>query len=248
MDNELTSKTFWKNYWESKSGLVFKVPENHTFHHILSTIIKKNNIKTAIELGGFPGYYAVFLKKYFNLHTTLLDYYIHTKILINLVEKNNLQKQDIEAIEADLFNYDAEKKYDLVLSCGLIEHFNDTQDIITRHVSFLDKNGTLLITLPNFKGINGWVQKTFDKENYDKHNISSMDVKLLKDIAFKLGLAEVEVYYYGGFSTWLENKDQKSISVKLFIKALWFCGKIISKIIPVENVLMSPYIVLTAKK
>ncbi len=248
MDNELTSKNFWKNYWESKSGLVFEVPENHTFHQVLSKIIGQNNTKTAIELGGFPGYYAVFLKKYFNLQATLLDYYIHKEIMESLLHKNNLQKPDIAAIEADLFNYKPEEKYDLVLSCGLIEHFNDTRDIINRHVSFLDTNGVLLITLPNFRGINGWVQKTFDHDNYVKHNINSMDVDLLKNIAKELHLKDVDVYYFGGFSTWLENRHQKSAIVKLFVKTIWFAGKILSKIFPVESKLMSPYIVLTAKR
>jgi 2-polyprenyl-3-methyl-5-hydroxy-6-metoxy-1,4-benzoquinol methylase len=59
---------------------------------------------------------------------------------------------------------------------GLIEHFNDTKFIIGEHLKFLKPGGTLFITLPNFKSVNGWVQRSFDKENYDKHNINSMDL------------------------------------------------------------------------
>jgi SAM-dependent methyltransferase len=248
MANLLTDRAFWVNYWESKKGLAVQLPSNYLFHQQLADVIQKNNVKTAIELGGFPGYYAVFLKKYFKLDVTLLDYFVHPPVVKELLEKNNLTDSDIHIIETDLFNYTPEKQYDLVLSCGLIEHFNDTADIINRHIAFVKPGGKLFITLPNFKAVNGWFQKNFDKENYDKHNIDSMDPALLKSICEQAGLKEVKSGYFGRFSVWLENESQKSASVRLFKKAVWLTGKIFTKIIPFESKNLSPYIILVAKK
>src|ERR1700726_2092030 len=129
MSNELTDKAFWANYWESKRGLAFIVPPDYTFYKLLDQIIKENKPETAIELGGFPGYYAIFLKKYYGLNTTLFDYYIHQGVLSEVLQVNDLTEKDIGVIEGDLFKYQPQKQYDLVLSCGLIEHFNDTKDI-----------------------------------------------------------------------------------------------------------------------
>jgi hypothetical protein len=193
-------------------------------------------------------YYSIFLKKYFSLDTTLFDYYIHPKIIQDLLNFNDMALADIHIIEADLFTYQPIKKYDMVSSFGLIEHFSDTKDIIGRHLTFLNDEGTLFITLPNFKGINGWVQKTFDRYNYDKHFIECMDLAVLSATAKNLGLKNVEVFYHGGFSTWLENKSDKNIFVKAIVKCIWVFGKIWSKIRKSENKLMSPYIVLIAQK
>lgn len=248
MANLLTDRAFWVNYWESKKGLAVHLPSNYLFHAQLADVIRKNGVKTAIELGGFPGYYAVFLKKYFKLDVTLLDYFVHPPVVKELLEKNDLAEKDIHIIETDLFNYTPEQQYDLVLSCGLIEHFNDTADIINRHIAFVKPGGTLFITLPNFKAINGWFQKNFDKENYDKHNINSMDPSLLKSICEQAGLKDVQSGYFGRFSVWLENEDQKSASVRLFKKAVWLTGKIFTKLIPFESKNLSPYIILAAKK
>ncbi|CAN5287425.1 hypothetical protein BH09BAC6_BH09BAC6_02050 [soil metagenome] len=248
MSNELTDKAFWANYWESKKGLAFNVPANHTFHKLLANIITSKKTASAIELGGFPGYYAIFLKKYFKLQTTLFDFYVHRQVLKEVLNANQLGEQDIEVIEGDLFQYQPQKQYDLVLSCGLIEHFNDTKDIIDKHLSFLKPGGTLFITLPNFTGVNGWVQRTFDMGNYEKHNISSMNPALLAGYCKELGLKNVEAYYYGRFSVWLENRSEQSGLAKAFLKTLWLTGKIATKIIPVESKLLSPYIVLTATK
>jgi SAM-dependent methyltransferase len=248
MANLLTDRAFWVNYWESKKGLAVQLPSNYLFHSQLADVIRKDRVKTAIELGGFPGYYAVFLKKYFKLDVTLLDYFVHPPVVNELLEKNGLTEKDIHIIETDLFNYTPEKQYDLVLSCGLIEHFNDTDDIINRHITFVRPGGTLFITLPNFKAVNGWFQKNFDRENYDKHNIDSMDPALLKSICEQAGLKEVKSGYFGRFSVWLENESQKSAGVRLFKKAVWLTGKIFTKIIPFESKNLSPYIILVAKK
>lgn len=248
MSNQLTDRQFWTHYWESKPDLAIPINRDYLFHQQLEEIIEREKPGTAIELGGFPGYYTIFLKKYFGIETTLFDYFVHPQILKSVLTRNDLAPGDISIIEADLFNYQSEKKYDLVLSLGLIEHFEDTKDIIARHLEFLKPGGTLFITLPNFKSVNGWVQKNFDKENYLKHNINCMDPHLLAGILKGLGLEVKKAGYWGRYSVWLENENEKSGLVKAFIKAIWFIGKVATKIIPVESKQLSPYIVLEAVK
>lgn len=248
MDNLLTDRSFWVNYWERKTGLSVSIPANYLFHEQLSAIIKGQSVKTAIELGGFPGYYAVFLKKYFNLDVTLLDYFVHPPVTKALLEANALKEEDIHIIETDLFNYVPEQQFDLVLSCGLIEHFNDTADIINRHIAFVKPGGTLFITLPNFKALNGWFQKSFDRDNYDKHNISCMDPLLLKGICKKAGLTVVQSRYFGHFSLWLEDEKQKPAAVRLLKKSIWLLGKVFTKVFPFNSMRLSPYIILEARK
>ncbi len=248
MENLLTDRNFWVNYWESKTDLSVVIPSTYLFHRQLAEIVEKNKVKTAIELGGFPGYYAVFLKKYLKLDVTLLDYFVHQPITDKLLNTNGLAKNDIHIIETDLFNYTPTHQYDLVLSCGLIEHFNDTADIIKRHISFLNPGGTLFITLPNFNALNGWFQKNFDQENYNKHNINCMNPALLATICKEAGLEVVQSRYFGKFSLWLENEKQKSAGLRLLKKSIWLSGKLFSKIFPFDSKQLSPYIILEAKK
>jgi SAM-dependent methyltransferase len=248
MDNLLTDRAFWVNYWESKNGLSVNIPANYLFHEELGRLIKGQQVKTAIELGGFPGYYAVFLKKYFRLDVTLLDYFVHQPITNDLLQTNGLQESDVQIVETDLFNYKPEQQYDLVLSCGLIEHFNDTTDIINRHIAFVKPGGTLFITLPNFKALNGWLQKEFDRENYDKHNISCMDPAFLASICQKAGLQVIQSRYFGNFSLWLEDEKQKPAAVRLLKSSLWIAGKILTKLVPFNSKQLSPYIILEARK
>ena len=248
MDNLLTDRQFWVNYWESKTGLSVSIPENYLFHQQLGDLIRKQSVKTAIELGGFPGYYAVFLKKYFQLDVTLLDYFVHQPVTNALLEANQLKPSDVHIIETDLFKYEPEKQYDLVLSCGLIEHFNDTADIVKRHINFVKPGGSLFITLPNFRALNGWFQKTFDRENYDKHNIDCMDPQLLRQICEQAGLKVLQARYFGRFSIWFENEQQKPLGVRVLKKSTWLAGKLLTKVLPFDSRALSPYIILEAVK
>ncbi|MGV8877525.1 MAG: class I SAM-dependent methyltransferase [Sphingobacteriaceae bacterium] len=248
MGNELTDKAFWTHYWESKKGLAIAINEQYTFHKILKTLVEERKIHSAIELGGFPGYYAVFLRKYLRLQTTIFDFFIHPGLLNAVLKANQLDEGSIDVIEGDLFNYTPTQQYDLVLSCGLIEHFQDTKGIISKHLNFLKPGGSLLITLPNFKGVNGLIQQKFDPENYSKHHIDSMDLALLGKICLELNLKSVKTYYYGHFSVWLENPEEKSKAAKALTKLVWLAGKVITKVIPINSKLLSPYIVVAAQK
>ena len=248
MNEHLTDRSFWESFWRSKTDLIFRIKKDYVFGEQLQRAAEEVGAKTAIELGGFPGYYSVYFKKHLHLDTTLFDYFISKEIVRELLIANDLREDDIHVIEADLFSYQPDKQYDIVSSFGLIEHFGDTKDIISRHVNFLKPGGKLFITLPNFRSVNGWVQRTFDKSNYDKHNISSMDPQFLASIATELGLKEVRSYYSGGFSIWLENRKQHSVLTRACVKLLWYAGKVPTKIFRFESRVLAPYIILECKR
>jgi SAM-dependent methyltransferase len=245
--NQLTDKAFWLDYWENKTGLVFNIPDNYPFLSLLKKLVTEGNVKSLLEIGGFPGYYSVWTKKHLGIDSTLLDFVIHPRILHQLEVANALPSGETKTLEADLFNYEPREKFDLVMSNGLIEHFANTQEIIEKHTAFLAKNGVLFISLPNFRGLNGWFQKTFDPENYAKHNIKCMDLDLLENACRQLGLKDIKVYYSGRFMLWLENERKQPAWVRLFRKATWFVLKVFSKFFPFETKALSPYIVITAR-
>lgn len=242
----LTDRQFWVEYWNNKGNLDKKINANYILSEILKDISASKNYSSGIELGGFPGYYAIYLKKYLKLEATLFDYVIIDSIVKKLATFNELKASDVNVIEGDIFNYLPEQKYDIVLSVGLIEHFENTKEIIKQHLKFMSDKGVLFLNIPNFTGFNGWIQRTFDKENYEKHFIECMDPSYLHNICKELGLSNIKVGYYGGFMMWLENFQTKGIAFKILFKSTWFLLKVYSKIVRKETKALSPYINLTA--
>jgi 2-polyprenyl-3-methyl-5-hydroxy-6-metoxy-1,4-benzoquinol methylase len=43
-----------------------------------------------------------------------------------------------------------------LVSWGLIEHFTDTESVISAHVNLLKPGGILIVSIPNLRGFNRW--------------------------------------------------------------------------------------------
>lgn len=239
MSNHLTDRIFWKEYW--KNYQYKKVFQHYFFDKYID--IKERN--TSIEIGGFPGSMSIYLYKKYGFFVSLLDFYIDKKIINQLEEINGIPKNTIECIESDFFKFQSEKKYDMVFSLGFIEHFDDTYDVIKRHVDLLSDNGQLLIILPNFRGINGLFQKVFDYKNFKAHNLNSMVISKLENISLDLSLKNIIVEYAGKPMIWLEPKAAIGNRIaRVFVKCLSYS----LKLFPIKSKIFSPYIVIKANK
>ncbi len=251
MTQKLTDRNWWKEYWSKHREVREPVREtNAPYFKILNYVMKKfPNIRTAIDLGGFPGRFSIFLRKKFNVQTTLLDIYIDEEIFGNFLKINGVSSDYIQAVEADIFEYEPRELYDFVFSFGLIEHFDPIDEIVKKHVDFAKQGGIVLITVPNFKyGLIGWFNKHFDKEAYDAHNIEILDPDFLRKTLEKFPVEIIETGYMGKFSIWLENYREHSLPFKVFFKTVWFFGKVIFKFLPWNSKYFAPHIYVIARK
>lgn len=237
-----TEKTTWEKYWESYVPDL--ITEENQFKSLFERIEVGNGNLKFIEIGGFPGSFSIYFSKFKKYKTTLLDYFISQKVIDNLFKKNNIKNGEIDVVETDFFTYSNDNYFDLVFSSGFIEHFDDTKNVIEKHVNLLKSNGKLLLTLPNLTGINGLVQRYLDKKNYDIHNIKSMDINLLKNICQNLDLKNIEVDFYGKPMVWLEATAPQNAFTKKAIKLF----SLSLKIIPFKGKFFSPYIYILADK
>lgn len=75
----------------------------------------------------------------------------------------------------DLFNHQLQSaSFDVVASFGVIEHFDDARPVVQRHLDLLKPGGVALITLPNYGGIYGPLQRYCCSENLLLHNLEIM--------------------------------------------------------------------------
>jgi 2-polyprenyl-3-methyl-5-hydroxy-6-metoxy-1,4-benzoquinol methylase len=199
--------------------------------------------KSFIEIGGFPGLYAAYFYNNGIPDVTLLDFHMNRDVVRNFERINRLPPNSIQCIHSDFFDFSSEKKYDVVFSSGFIEHFEDTADVIRRHVELMSEQGQLLIVIPNFLGLNGKIQQRFDRENLDAHNLRSMDIACLKQIMQTFDLQDLSVDYLGKPMVWLEPKPENK-KWRRWIRLLSY----ILKLIPVKSKFLSPYIAIYARK
>ena len=61
------------------------------------------------------------------------------------------------------------KAFDVVVSFGVLEHFEDTTACIAAFSKFLKPGGLLITNIPNLCGLNGLIQKMINRSIFDIH-------------------------------------------------------------------------------
>jgi SAM-dependent methyltransferase len=98
---------------------------------------------------------------------------------------------------ADFFTIDP-ATYDLVVSFGFIEHFDDLESVFARHLDFVGPGGRLVVGVPNFAGLNRMLQRWADPAYLELHNLRAMDPELYLHAGRRHNLEVTHQAYIGG--------------------------------------------------
>lgn len=191
-------------YWAARRPQ--KIRENWYYADLLRDEVAGRGHTSLLELGGFPGLFAVYARLFLDFDdVALLDAFIDHEFLRATLEVNGLGRSDVDVYQGDMFDVELPRQYDVVLSGGLIEHFRDPASALERHHRWVAPGGTILVTVPNFLGLNGQVQRRFNPENLALHNEEMMVPEVLAGALSAAGdLASADAFYYGPFRAWLE--------------------------------------------
>jgi len=119
-----------------------------------------------------------------------------------------------ELYEGDVWTAELPRKFDVVVSAGLIEHFSDLRGIVLRHAYYARPGGWVVVTVPNWArpGINRLITVTLRPNTFETHNAEPMEPENLKSTFESAGLLDVEAGEAGG--AWLT-----TVAASLTVKA-----------------------------
>lgn len=150
----------------------------------------------------------------------------------------------IAAIE----DYKDSRQYDLVYSSGFIEHFTNFREIIAMHTPFVKKGGKLIITVPNFTGVQGMLHRFFDINNYRLHYIKSMNTKPWRKVLEAKGFRIDAEGPLGSFDFWVDaNQTHGPFKSRLqhqFMRRLHY----LKRLVRFKSTWTSPYLGIAATK
>ena len=203
MDNtRLTDKSFWDNTYEHFELADF---QDHAVADFLRRYLQDGHGKTSLEAGSFPGSFIPTVgRKGYRVHGVDFNEKNVTQLPAWL---RSLQLEVGEFWTADFFDFvkDERRRFDLVCSFGLIEHFENFEEVIKTHMDLVKPGGMIVITTPNFRG---WLQqiphRLFDKPNLDKHYLPSMNPYKWKRLMENNGFEVRFAGYFGGYDFWVE--------------------------------------------
>lgn len=149
----------WDKFWKNKGKIIEwnkeDILKSKNLNNLASELlrnIKKDNFKKVelLELGSGIGLTSYFFATK-GAKVTLLDNSKEAR----MKAKDFWGDMKYNFILADLFRFNSKKKYNIVTSFGLCEHFigKQREEVLQKHISFLKKGGIAVISVPYKFGI-----------------------------------------------------------------------------------------------
>lgn len=192
MPNELTTKEYWKQFWNEVSLPVTAKP-GADIKKILHKMLPKSDKISLVEIGCAPGGWMVYFNRQFDYVVSGIEYEEEAAV----ATKKNMELQGIQAdvLNADFFNFDiVPNKYDIVYSGGFIEHFDDIHHTVERICSLAKKY--VITMVPNCYSVNGFISKTIRPDVFAGHK--QIDKQLLRRVHEECGLKTMFCDYVSG--------------------------------------------------
>jgi SAM-dependent methyltransferase len=160
-----------------------------------------------------------------------------------------------EIVRADFMTPPAQllQAFDIGISFGVAEHFEDTAECLKAFRRFLKPGGLLVTLVPNLAGMLGGFQRLFDRGIYDIHVV--MHKAALADAHRRAGLWVVDARYLvcSNFGVITIGSSARASRAKRALRqalmgvsaSVWFIDRHIARM--AESRTLSPYVVCVAR-
>lgn len=168
---------------------------------------------TVVEIGSAPGEHLVRLSETFGLVPHGIEY-SEEGVRSNraLFASRGLDPSKVDAV--DFFSDECldrnRERFDVVVSRGFIEHFEEPGAVVDRHLDLLRPGGLLVVTIPNLQGVNLALTRLFHPELIPMHNLSIMAKGPFLQLFDTNRVRPVACAYVGTFSFYLFNVKEGS--------------------------------------
>jgi SAM-dependent methyltransferase len=174
--------------------------EHLLWNVIYPSFIPADACGKAVEIGSAPGRHLVRLHERFGCDVWGIEYSAEGAE----ANRKAFTAAGIGAdhvIEADFFDDGAtsglEEGFDIVVSRGFIEHFEDPGEVVDRHLRLLRPGGTLILSIPNMRGANYLQALLFNRPLIPIHNREIMRMESFRGLFRDRGLVQLFCGYYG---------------------------------------------------
>lgn len=199
----LTEQAEWDDYWSKVRLPMERKKTERTLYlneilGIFDRYLPRDAGMRVLEIGGAPGQYLAYLHRNFGYEIHSLDY---SEVGCRKTEENfKVLNIEGEVYRGDLFADDLSLGlFDIVYSLGFIEHFTDLEMVVGKHLDLLKPQGTLVLGVPNFLGINRLFLSRLAPKLLAEHNLEIMNVKNWAGFEKQFGLRAAFKGYVGGF-------------------------------------------------
>ena len=237
----LTEPAFWDRRWESWHGSKVITKRDRVwgsegaFMTVLRQHVGSVNGLSVIELGGAASYYLLSLAKWAAATVTAVDYSpVGLSRTEEVFSRNGMA---VETVLADFFSWRSDRRYDLVLHLGLLEHFLHPEMVLNLTASLLKPGGKTFFTMPNMQAFAACFWRRFAPVDWSKHTYHSDEV--IRTACDSAGLRLERSFYWGSPLLQITKWETPGI-VPISLTFLQRCFGLLNKMVPYYHLGIRP--------
>jgi 2-polyprenyl-3-methyl-5-hydroxy-6-metoxy-1,4-benzoquinol methylase len=260
--DRLTTMTEW-DHWSgveiphSKAHLFINAHERELWQRIIPKYIPSSTSGDIIEIGSAPGIYAARLASQLGATPWGLEY-TPSGARINKGYFEQLGYPSSNVIEGDFFDDNIisalREKFDVVMSNGFIEHFENPSAVVKRHLELVKPGGFVLITIPNFVGLYSILGRFIGPNYRNIHNLDVMHLENFRRAMKHENVSEVVCQHLGMLHLIFDPRPTSGLKKFIFTAVLNVEAVIhkVRSLLPFapefNSAFFSPYLVYVGRK
>lgn len=167
-DEAVASEAFDTRRWQSFADAVL-------WDHVLPGVLPRQG--TVLEVGSAPGRNLIRLHRRFGLDPWGIEF-SPAGAELNRRRFAAAGLDPDHVLEVDFFDEavlaEHAGSFDVVVSFGFVEHFDDPAAVVDRHLDLLRPGGWLVVTIPNLTGLNLALMRWLNPALIEAHNLDLM--------------------------------------------------------------------------
>jgi 2-polyprenyl-3-methyl-5-hydroxy-6-metoxy-1,4-benzoquinol methylase len=201
--NEKTELTHWESAWAERPRLKFPSQLHVGTRNVLGLL--RPYLRPGLrylEIGCAPGKILAWVGREVGVTVCGVDYSPTGADTARWLCAGLGVPADIRCEDATRTTFPP-RSFDLVFSCGLIEHFEDPSEMVAAHTELLAPGGLAVIAIPNYSGVYLELQQWCDPDNVALHNLEIMSEKGILSTAPLAAEFSTRSFRFGRASPWL---------------------------------------------
>ena len=177
--NAITTPEYWEGAWEHTNvpdaiELLNDAPENHYYWVLHALFTRALGVHCPpgarlIEIGCGGSRWLPYFHRAFGYDVSGIDYTVAgMRLSQSILDKAGVSGR---IVQGDLFEPppDWVEQFDVVVSFGLVEHFENTSQVIFACARYLRPGGQMITLVPTMRGLYGLAYRLFRPAVYRKH-------------------------------------------------------------------------------
>lgn len=196
----------WDSAWSNVDFDTLTPLEPGLFSRLLDLAVPgvAPHTKRAIEIGCFPGRFIDYVGQK-GYEISGVDTYARVGEIALWASRRGRAVGAFRQDSFQSFVKDARKPFDVVMSLGFIEHFNDFCDVLYGHVQLCAVGGRIVVGAPNFASpIQRALHQVLDEKNLSSHVLEAMYPAVWATFLSALGVRVDFAGPVGGFGFWTD--------------------------------------------